>query len=100
MLFWELEPNFIAVNICLSIYFDFHLMLLNGSRDQFEVAKVLHLPDGGFERVCSFVGDYLNKFGADAELERIARSGFKPVAEAARQMGMSRTTIYKHLRTD
>ena len=42
MLFWELEPNFIAVNICLSIYFDFHLMLLNGGRDQFEVAKVLH----------------------------------------------------------
>ena len=35
MLFWELEPNFIAVNICLSIYFDFHLMLLNGGRDQF-----------------------------------------------------------------
>ena len=57
-------------------------MLLNGGRDQFEVAKVLHLPDGCFERVCGFVGDHLNKFGADAELERIALSGFKPVAEA------------------
>ena len=82
MLFWELEPNFIAVYIFLSIYFDFHLMLLNGGRDQFEVAKVLHLPDGCFERVCGFVGNHLNKFGADAELERIALSGFKPVAEA------------------
>ena len=51
VLFWEFEPNFIAVNVCLPVYFDFHLMLLNGGCDEFEVAKVLHLPDGCFERV-------------------------------------------------
>ena len=81
MLFWQFQPDIICGDLGLAVYFDLDLMTFKGGCDQFEVAKVLHLPDRCLGAVFGFFCGQFNKLGPYAQFERIALGSFKPVGQ-------------------